>query len=102
MWGAAEDASEGDHREMLWVLVENDEFRHHVVTALDPVKASKLRMEQRNLSCNQHLESIIGTRGRESAVLNHPHSLSLPMICKRYPASHTLLESLVHESRLHY
>ncbi len=45
MWGAAEGTLDGDHLEMLWVLVENDEFRHHVIMALDPVKASKLHME---------------------------------------------------------
>jgi len=98
LWGAPIDTPEGDHLDVLLVLVENYESKHYPIVPPDPVEAIKFRMEQMNIT-RKELEPIIGTRGRVSEVFNRKRSLTLPMIRKLHSKLHIPLESLVHESR---
>ena len=99
LWGAPIDTPEGDHLDVLLVLVENYESKHHPIGPPDPVEAIKFRMEQMNIT-RKDLESIIGTRGRVSEIFNRKRSLTLPMIRKLHSKLHIPLESLVHETQL--
>lgn len=97
LWGAADGTEEGDRLDVLLVLVESYEAKHHPIDPPDPVDAIKFRMEQMNLS-RKDLEPYIGSRGRVSEVFNRRRSLSLPMIRRLHSNLHIPLESLVHES----
>jgi len=98
LWGAPIDTPEGDHLDVLLVLVENYEAKHYPIDPPDPVEAIKFRMEQMNIT-RKELEPIIGTRGRVSEIFNRKRSLTLPMIRRLHSKLHIPLESLVHESR---
>lgn len=93
LWGAKPGSPDGDTLDVLLVLTENYEARHHPIDPPDPVEAIKFRMEQMNLS-RKDLEPIIGSRGRVAEVINRRRSLSLEMIRKLHRKLHIPLESL--------
>ena len=97
LWGAPTDTPEGDHLDILLVLVENYESKHYPIGPPDPVDAIKFRMEQMNIT-RKDLEPIIGTRGRVSEVFSRKRALTLPMIRRLHSKLHIPLESLVHET----
>ena len=94
LWGSPEDTVEGDRLDVLLVLVESYESKHHPVDPPDPIEAIKFRMEQMNLT-RKDIEPLIGSRGRVSEVFNHRRPLSLPMIRRLHNTLHIPLESLV-------
>ncbi len=96
LWGAPEGTPDGDRLDVLMVLVENYESKHHPIDPPDPIAAIEFRMEQMNLT-RKDLEPLIGSRGRVSEVFNRRRSLSLPMIRRLHQTLHIPLESLVHE-----
>ena len=96
LWGSPEGSAEGDRLDVLLVLVENYESKHHAIDLPDPIEAIKFRMEQMNLT-RKDLEPLIGSRGRVSEVFNRRRSLSLPMIRRLHNSLHIPLESLVRE-----
>lgn len=96
LWGAPEGTPDGDRLDVLMVLVENYESKHHPIDPPDPIEAIEFRMEQMNLT-RKDLEPLIGSRGRVSEVFNRRRSLSLPMIRRLHKSLHIPLESLVHE-----
>lgn len=98
LWGAEEGTEKGDILDILLVLIEDYENKHHPIDPPDPIEAIKFRMEQMNLS-RKELESIIGSRGRVSEVLNRRRGLSLSMIRSLHSNLHIPLESLISESR---
>ena len=98
LWGAIEGTEEGDTLDILLVLIEDYENKHHPIGPPDPIEAIKFRMEQMNLS-RKELESIIGSRGRVSEVLNRRRGLSLNMIRSLHSNLHIPLESLIRETR---
>lgn len=97
LWGSPEGTEQGDRLDVLLVLVENYESKHHPIDPPDPIEAIKFRMEQMNLT-RKDLERIIGSRGRVSEVFNRRRSLSLGMIRRLHSELHIPLESLVQES----
>lgn len=97
LWGSPEGTEDGDRLDILLVLVESYESKHHPIDPPDPIEAIKFRMEQMNLT-RKDLESLIGSRGRVSEVFNRQRSLSLPMIRRLHSQLHIPLESLVRES----
>ncbi len=97
LWGAPEGSSDGDRLDVLLVLVESYESKHHPIDPPDPIEAIKFRMEQMNLT-RKDLEPLIGSRARVSEVFNRRRSLSLPMIRRLHRTLHIPLESLVYES----
>jgi HTH-type transcriptional regulator/antitoxin HigA len=96
LWGTTEGTPDGDRLDVLMVLVENYESRHHPIDPPDPIEAIKFRMEQMNLT-RKDIEPLIGSRGRVSEVFNRRRSLSLPMIRRLHKSLNIPLESLVHE-----
>jgi len=96
LWGAPEGTPDGDRLDVLLVLVEHYESKHHPIDPPDPIEAIKFRMEQMNLT-RKDLEPLIGSRGRVSEVFSRRRALSLPMIRRLHRSLHIPLESLVRE-----
>lgn len=94
LWGSEDGTEAGDKLDILLVLVEDYEDKHHAIDPPDPVDAIKFRMEQMNLS-RKDLEEMLGSRGRVSEVLNHRRGLSLNMIRSLHSNLHIPLESLI-------
>lgn len=94
LWGAALGTPEGDLLDVLSVLVESYEAKHHPILPPDPVEAIKFRMEQMSLS-RKDLEQYIGSRARVAEIINRRRALSMPMIRKLHHALHIPLESLI-------
>jgi HTH-type transcriptional regulator/antitoxin HigA len=97
LWGAKPDTPDGDRLDVLMVLVEAYEAKHHPIDPPDPVEAIKFRMEQMNLT-RKDLEPLIGPRGRVTEVINRRRPLSLTMIRKLHECLHIPLESLIRKS----
>ena len=97
LWGAKRGTPQGDDLDVLLVLVEDYETKHHSIDLPDPVDAIKFRMEQMNLS-RKDLEPLIGSRGRVTEIINRKRSLTLPMIRKLNEKLRIPLESLIKES----
>jgi len=74
-------SSERDRLEVLTVLVDDYEARHHPISPPDPIAAIECVLEQRGLS-RKDLEGVIGSSGRISEVMNNQRPLSLAMIRK--------------------
>lgn len=98
LWGSPEDSPAGDRLDVLLVLVEDYEDKHHPIAPPDPIEAIKFRMEQMSLK-RKDLEPLIGSRARVAEVINGRRALSLPMIRKLHQSLHIPLESLVYGSK---
>ncbi len=94
LWGAELDTPEGDRLDILMILVEAYEAKHHSVDPPDPVDAILFRMEQQGLT-RKDLELVLGSRSRVSEVLNRKRTLSLDMIRRLHKHFNIPLESLV-------
>ena len=96
LWGAEIGTDNGDKLDILLILVEDYENKHHQIAQPDPISAIKFRMEQMNLT-RKDLEPYIGGRGRVSEVLNNRRGLSLNMIRNLHRNLSIPLESLINE-----
>lgn len=76
---AAPGTPEFDECELLSILVEEYEKRHHPVPPPTPIQAIEFALEQRGLT-RRDLEPLIGSSGRVSEVLSGKRGLTLPMI----------------------
>lgn len=94
LWGAEDGTKAGDKLDILLILVEDYEDKHHRVSPPNPVEAIKFRMEQMNLA-RKDLEPCIGSRGRVSEILNYRRELSLNMIRNLHSKLSIPLESLI-------
>ena len=99
LWGAKPGTPNGDRLDVLLILAENYEAKHHPIDPPDPVDAIKFRMEQMNLT-RKDLEAIIGPRGRVAEIINRRRPLSLAMIRNLHKNLHIPLESLIQTSQL--
>jgi HTH-type transcriptional regulator/antitoxin HigA len=79
LWDVEPDTDAGDRLDILLMLVEAYEKRHHPMPPADPIAAIEFMMEQRGMT-RADLEPIIGPSGRVSEVLNRRRPLSLSMI----------------------
>lgn len=84
--------------ELLSILVEAYEDRHHPIAPPDPIEAIKFRMEQQGLT-RRDLEPFIGSRARVSEVLNRKRPLSVEMIRKLHAGLGIPAEVLIRPSR---
>jgi HTH-type transcriptional regulator/antitoxin HigA len=96
LWGAHEDSSDGDELEVLLVLVEGYENKHHPMPPSDPVDAIFFLMDQLNLT-RKDLEVFLGPRSRVSDVLNRKRTLTLSQIVKLHKELSIPYESLIEE-----
>lgn len=88
---------EGDRFEVMLMLIEAYEQKHHPVAPPDPIEAIKFRMEQAGLT-PKDLQPMIGRRNRVYEVLNRTRPLTLPMIRKLHQGLGIPADSLLAES----
>ena len=98
LWGSKQDTTEGDELDILLVLIETYESKHHPMPPSDPVDAIMFLMDQQNLS-RKDLELFLGPKSRVSDVLNRKRSLTMPQIVKLHKGLHIPYESLIEERR---
>lgn len=96
LWGTKQDTPEGDELDILLVLVEGYENKHHQMPPSDPVDAILFLMDQLNLT-RKDLEAFLGPKSRVSDVLNRKRHLTLPQIVKLHKELHIPYESLIEE-----
>jgi len=75
----ARGTPDGDRLEVLGLLVEAYEMRHHPIDPPDPIEAIKFRMDQQGLK-PKDLEPMIGQVNRVYEVLAGKRPLTLAMI----------------------
>lgn len=85
---------EADHFEMLLILIEAYEAKHHAITPPDPIEAIKFRMEQAGLT-PKDLEPMIGRSNRVYEILAGRRPLTLSMIRKLHAGLAIPAESLI-------
>lgn len=79
LWDAPEKSPEADRLEVLSLLIQNYEARHHPIPDPDPIAFLHHVMEARGLT-RKDLEAYIGSRARGTEILNRVRPLSLDMI----------------------
>ena len=94
IWDPEPDTPEADELEILTVLIERYEDKHHPIGPPDPISAILFRMEQQGLT-RRDLEPFIGSRARVSEVLGRRRALTLDMIRRLHAGLHIPLESLI-------
>lgn len=70
---------ESDEADLLALIIEEYENKHHQIEAPDPIAAIKIRMEEMNLK-QVDLTSEIGGKSRVSEILNRKRKLNVDMI----------------------
>ncbi|WP_029918787.1 helix-turn-helix domain-containing protein [Nevskia soli] len=79
LWDAPEGSAEADRLDVLTLLIQAYEAKHHPVRDPEPVDFLLYVMEQRGLT-RKDLEPYIGSRARVAEVLNRIRPLTLEMI----------------------
>jgi len=79
IFDAEPDTPAGDELEILTSLVETYEKKNYPIGLPDPIEAIKIHMEDLGLD-RKDLESVIGSKGRISEILNRKRPLTLPMV----------------------
>ena len=79
LWNAREGTADADRLEVLVLLIEAYERKHHPIDAPDPIDFLLHVMEARGLT-RKDLERYIGSRARVAEVLNRVRPLTLEMI----------------------
>lgn len=85
---------DGDHFEVLLILIEAYETEHYPVDLPDPVEAIKFRMDQEGLTARD-LEKAIGRRNRVYEILNGKRNLTLAMVWRLHEMFGIPAESLI-------
>jgi len=79
IFDAPMNSKEDDEAEILSLLIDNYENKHHPIESPDPIEAIKIRMEEMNLK-QKDLIGVIGGKSRVSEVLNKKKRLTVEMI----------------------
>ena len=95
-WGAKQYTPEGDELDVLLVLIQSYEDKHHAMPASDPVEAIKFRMDQRNLS-RKDLEVYLGAKSRVGDILNRKRHLTMRQIINLHKGLHIPYGNLIEE-----
>lgn len=80
LWGAEPDTKAADRLEILMVLVEDYEDKHHAIEPPDPIEAIRIRMADRGLDRTELGEMLGIPSGRVSEILNRRRRLTIGMI----------------------
>jgi len=96
---AQPDSPEGDELDILVVLLESYEEKHHPISAPDPIGAIRFRMDQLGL-IDKDLTPYIGSSGRISEILNYKRKLTLTMIRQLHQGLKIPTESLIEDYAL--
>ena len=70
---------ESDEADILGLLIDEYEQKHHPIEAPDPIEAIKIRMEEMQLK-QIDLISEIGGKSRVSEILNRKRKLTIDMV----------------------
>jgi len=81
LFSASANTPEGDRLEVLTILIEAYEEKHHDIPWPDPIAAILYTVESRGLA-RRDLEPYIGSRARVSESLSRKHPLSIDMMRK--------------------
>lgn len=79
LWDAPTKSPEADRLEVLVLLIQDYEARHHPIPDPDPIGFLHHVMEARGLT-RKDLEPYLGSRARVAEILNRVRPLSLEMI----------------------
>jgi HTH-type transcriptional regulator/antitoxin HigA len=79
LWDAPEGSAKADRLDVLALLIQDYESKHHPIPDPDPIDFLHGVMEQRGMS-RKDLEPYIGSRARVAEVLNRARPLTLDMI----------------------
>jgi HTH-type transcriptional regulator/antitoxin HigA len=80
LWGSKPDTREGDRLDVLMVLVEDYETKHHAIEPPDPIEAIKIRMRTLELSRDDLCGMLGISSGRLSEILNRRRRLTIEMM----------------------
>ncbi len=83
-----------DEVEVLSILVEAYEKKHHPIPPPNPIEAIKFRLEQMGIE-EKELTRILGGRSRKSEILSGRRKLSLNMIRKLHEKLSIPAETLI-------
>ena len=70
---------ESDEADILSLIIDEYEQKHHPIEAPDPIEAIKIRMEEMQLK-QVDLVSEIGGKSRVSEILNRKRKLTIDMV----------------------
>lgn len=87
---------EGDELEILSILIDRYESRHHFIDMPDPIEAIKFRMEQMGMK-QKDLAQVVGYKSRVSEILNKKRKLNLEMIRRLSAALRIPTDVLIQE-----
>lgn len=90
---------ESDEADILGILIDEYEKKHHFIDAPDPIEAIKIRMEEMQLKQVDLVEAI-GGKGRVSEILNRKRKLTLEMIRKLATQLNLSAELLINDYQL--
>lgn len=94
LWGSREGSLEAQELEVLAILVDDYENKHHEIEPPDPIEAIKFRIEQMGLTPSEAAE-LFGARSRMSEVFNGKRALSIEMIRAIHAKLHIPAEILI-------
>lgn len=81
IFDAVVGTQESDEADVLGLLIDDYEKKHHPIEAPDPIEAIKIRMEEMQLK-QVDLINEIGGKSRVSEILNRKRKLTVEMIRK--------------------
>ena len=81
LFDAPTGTPEGDEAEILAILVDEYERKHHPIEAPDPIEAIKIRMEELGLR-QVDLVGEIGGKSRVSDIINKKRKLTIENVRK--------------------
>jgi len=86
LWGTEPGTAAGDRLDVLMVLVDDYENKHHAIEPPDPIDAILLRMETMDLTRNDIARLLGISSGRLSEILNRRRRLTIEAIRTLAPA----------------
>ncbi len=94
LWGTKQGTVDSDELEVLLILIEDYENKHHAMPPSDPIDAILFLMDQLRLG-RKDLEPYLGPRSRVSDVLSRKRSLTLNQIIKLHKGLQIPYDSLI-------
>ncbi len=99
LFDAKPNTPQGDKLEILTMLVEAYEEKHHKIDFPDPIDAIQYWMESRGID-RKELQKYLGSRARVSEILNKKRLLTLAMIRRLNTGLHIPAEILIKSQKL--
>lgn len=94
LWNSEPGTTEAQEAELLTILIDDYENKHHAIPAPDPVETLKFMLDQEQIT-KAELAEYLGGPSKVSEVLSGERALSLTMIRKLHAALHIPAETLI-------